>query len=320
MNNPEISVIVPVYNAERFLSSCIDSIICQSFSNWELIIADDGSSDSSGMIADDYAQIDSRIKVIHLERLGVSVARNICIDNSVGLFWAFVDADDVLEPTYLEELYFQAGHSNADITQCSFCFMDEDDRKVSEPVGINAIYSDSKSIMNAYFHGQQGDITTSVWAKLFRSEVFCDIRFDPMLRVYEDAYFVFQCCLRARKVFCFDSPLYYYVQNKASTTHARISEIWCDYYTLYQRQREEFKDELLIIKKIERREAETGLWLMRIMTQEGNESVLRDIRRELLGIFRSILWSSSPFLIKLKIVTVAIAPHIYFWLLKCGNC
>ena len=104
-DKPEISIVVPAYNAGPYLTDCLESIIRQTFSDWELIITDDGSSDGTGNIADAFAANDGRIRVLHLAKQGVSDARNSGLDTARGNFIAFVDSDDVLEPEYLKELY-----------------------------------------------------------------------------------------------------------------------------------------------------------------------------------------------------------------------
>ena len=107
---PRVSIIVPVYKAEAYLHRCIDSIIVQTFTNWELLLVDDGSPDRSGVICDEYAGKDERIKVFHKENGGVSSARNLGIDKAVGEWLCFIDSDDTIQPTYLdnfESFYFK---------------------------------------------------------------------------------------------------------------------------------------------------------------------------------------------------------------------
>lgn len=105
MDNPIISVIVPVYNVEEYLSRCIDSILAQTFTDFELLLINDGSTDNSGRICDEYIKNDSRIKVFHTKNFGVSSARNKGIENAIGKYISFVDSDDEVFNTYLETLY-----------------------------------------------------------------------------------------------------------------------------------------------------------------------------------------------------------------------
>ena len=252
--SPEITVIVPAYNAEKYLRTCLESVIGQTFTSWELIIADDGSTDSTGAIADEYAAKDGRIKVLHLTRHGVSVARNACIDAANGKYLAFVDADDLLEPDYLKALYEKSEESNADITQCSF-YVDADGNKTPDTNPVDKTYEEAGSAMRAFFEGSHGDIRDSVWAKLFRREAFADIRFDTGLSIYEDGYYVYQCLKKAGKAVCFGTPLYHYVQHGNSTTHSGIDEKYECYFAMFGKLKADFADNSFIRKRISGREA-----------------------------------------------------------------
>lgn len=108
MNTPLISIIIPVYKAEKYLHCCVDSVLAQSFTNFELILIDDGSPDNSGTICDEYAKQDRRIKVFHQENQGVSAARNLGIEQAKGEWIAFIDSDDWVENTMYEEMYHAA--------------------------------------------------------------------------------------------------------------------------------------------------------------------------------------------------------------------
>ena len=121
-----ISIIVPVYKAEKYLSECIDSIISQTYENFELILIDDGSPDNSGKICDEYAEKDKRIKVIHKENAGVSSARNIGLDNASGEYIAFIDSDDFVDKQYLEKLHCNLKHNDADISLCRLSYYKKD--------------------------------------------------------------------------------------------------------------------------------------------------------------------------------------------------
>ena len=134
MNNPEVSIIVPVYNVEKYLPRCIDSILAQTSTNFELILIDDGSTDKSGMICDEYAKKDNRIKVFHKENGGVSSARNIGLDNASGEWLAFIDPDDAVDKEYLSlpEL------CKADVIEKSFIVYDEQNNIIQHMEVTNA--------------------------------------------------------------------------------------------------------------------------------------------------------------------------------------
>lgn len=120
MKEDLISIIVPVYKVENYLSKCLDSMICQTYKNIEIILVDDGSPDNSGKICDDYAKKDSRIKVIHKENGGLSDARNAGLKIATGKYIGFVDSDDYISVEMYEKLYNQAKKEDADIACCNY--------------------------------------------------------------------------------------------------------------------------------------------------------------------------------------------------------
>lgn len=315
---PEITLIIPAYNAGERFSECLNSVIRQSFSDWELIIADDGSTDGTGEIADGFASKDKRIMVLHKENQGVSAARNAGIEASRGRYLSFVDADDRLEKDYLEELYRHAMESDADIIQCSF-FFEEGVKKIPDSNPVEGVFRGSQEILNAYFKGSQGDIRLSGWSKLFRREAFADLRFDTKLRVYEDALYVYECCKKAKTVCCFNTPLYNYVQHESSAVHSRLAEIYLDFFTMYKTQKSDVGDNSRFRKRISAREAESALWLMRVLSRDGNKQELWSLREIVTKIFFEVTFSSAPFLIKLKAVSVTVMPHLYFALIARRN-
>ena len=315
-NSPEISIIIPAYNAQLYLAECLSSVVSQTFSDWELIIADDGSSDKKGEIADRYAEKDSRIKVIHSINRGVSASRNACIDIAQGRYLSFVDADDILEPDYLNELIGYAKKYDADITQCSFSFIYNEGEKKEDTYAKDSVFHSRDEIIKAYFNGPVGDIRVSVWAKLFKRGSFRDIRFDTGLRVYEDAYYVYECCRKAVTVCSFSSALYNYRQHEGSAMSLRLPEIYPDYFTVFEKQRNDYRDEGGIRKSIIRREVENAFWLIRIMLSEGKEQEIWNIRKAALKLAGPLYFSSLPILLKFKMTGIAVMPHIYFALLR----
>lgn len=149
---PKISIIVPVYNAEQYLHHCIDSILVQTYTNFELLLIDDGSTDSSGSICDEYAKKDSRVRVFHKTNGGVSSARNFALDKAEGEYIGWVDADDWIEPNMYEKMYNSAIDNQADIVYCNF-FKENNNKSFSI---IAFEHSENKAtllnnyIMNAY--------------------------------------------------------------------------------------------------------------------------------------------------------------------------
>lgn len=312
---PEISVIIPAYNAGTYLAHCLNSVIEQEFTSWELIVADDGSTDDTGKICDEYAAKDDRIKVLHTANNGVSESRNACLDIAKGKYLIFGDADDIFERDCLKKLYDQAEKTKADIIQSSFYYLNED-KKIKDTGASDATYQGQNEIMSAYFNGAVGDIRVSVWAKLFRRESFLNVRFDSGLKVYEDAYYVFKCCLNAKSVFSFSTPLYIYRQHAKSTMHLRLAEIYSDYFKVFDKQREDLNGNKTVLRKVSVREAENSLWLMREVKAAGKSKELWNLRKIAISRAGIILTSKVPLILKLKVIGLAVMPHLYFVMLK----
>lgn len=207
-----ISVIVPVYNVEKYINRCIDSIINQTYKNLEIILVDDGSQDSSGQICDDYSKKDSRIKVIHKENNGVSSARNTGLDNVTGEWIAFIDADDWIEKNYCEMLINEK-QKDIDIIGCGY--------KRVNGNSVKRINYDNKTIMfdNIEFINKLLNVQNGygfVHTKLYRRSLIGNIRFDVKLRVAEDALFNIQIASNTNKIKIINHDLYDYRINTNS--------------------------------------------------------------------------------------------------------
>ena len=180
---PEISIIVPVYKVEQYLPRCIDSILAQTFTDFELLLIDDGSPDNCGKICDEYAAKDARIRVFHKENGGVSSARNLGLDNACGKYIGFVDSDDVVSPWFLETLRRYADESTVPICDYSR-FKDEVtfERPISETVGQipSSSYMDSSAIFSI------------IWNKLFPAEAVKKARFQSGIKNGEDTLFAYE--------------------------------------------------------------------------------------------------------------------------------
>lgn len=182
---PEISVIVPIYNVEKYLGPCIDSILAQTFKDFELILVDDGSPDRCGKICDEYERVDKRIRVIHQENSGLSAARNVGLDVMVGKYVTFIDSDDLVDKRFLEELYDNLQNDKAQISLCQF----QEFENISE---IKNSYG--SQIKKQVISGQQAasdvylplsGISVNACGKLYQKGLFDDIRF-PVGKIHED--------------------------------------------------------------------------------------------------------------------------------------
>lgn len=208
---PEISVIVPVYKVEQFLHRCVDSILRQSFYDFELILVDDGSPDNCGAICDEYAEADNRIHVIHQENGGLSAARNTGIDyvmkTSDSHWIAFVDSDDWVHPDYLKILYNTAKQTSCKLSACGF-FKTE-----GEP--FPEVLDTAAQCLSAddYYCGQSHDGVTAVaWNKLYHRSLFKKLRY-PIGKLHEDEFTTYQAVYEAGRIGVTSAQLYAYYQN-----------------------------------------------------------------------------------------------------------
>lgn len=215
-----ITVVVPVYNVEKCLGRCIDSIIKQTYNNIEIILVDDGSTDSSGKICDSYSNQDNRIKVIHKQNGGLSDARNKGIDIAKGKYITFVDSDDFIALDMISFLYESIKKNNADISTCSgIMFWDGDELKVYNE-NTEQVY-DGKEALEKYLY--QKKITNSAWGKLYNISLFKKIRY-PNGKLCEDLGTTYMLLGEANKVVINTCKKYYYYQRENSIMHKNVDD------------------------------------------------------------------------------------------------
>ncbi len=213
---PDISIIVPVYNAEAYMHRCVDSLLAQTFDNFEVVLIDDGSPDSSGAICDEYARKDSRIRVFHKENGGVASARQLGIDKARGEYTIHADPDDWVEPTMLEELYNKAKTETADMVICDFLVEDNGNNsyRVQQPTSSSA----DAVLDDLLFHRLHG----SLWNKLIRRECYklYNIAFVKELNYCEDYLVCVKLLQKDIKVAYLNKAFYHYDQivNSGSIT------------------------------------------------------------------------------------------------------
>ena len=211
----EVSIIVPVYQVEKYIRQCVDSILAQTFTDFELILVDDGSKDKSGQICDEYARMDTRVKVIHKENGGLSDARNKGMDQASGKYFMFVDSDDYIAPTMIECLYESILNENADIAVCNYLYYFENDRKKNFATNIKSEVLSGAEIFYNRKNERNYGIWTVAWNKLYKSEVFGNIRF-RLGKYHEDEFWANDIYQMDIKVIMIPECLYYYRQRDNS--------------------------------------------------------------------------------------------------------
>lgn len=224
---PKVSIIIPVYNAEKYLKDSVDSAIKQTFQDFELIIVDDGSCDNSLGICTEFAGRDARIRVFSQTNQGVSAARNKGMEYANGEYIVFIDADDRMHPEMLETLVKSCEEAHADIAICGVLTCEENDSVPSEldRATIMEVLSPDEAL-RLFLRGEM--IGSGVWNKLFRKNLIANIKFCVGKRMNEDKYFLFEALLQMSKaVFCREQ-LYFYFVRQDSATHKSFSDRWFD--------------------------------------------------------------------------------------------
>ena len=225
----EISVIVPVYKVERYLCECIDSILQQTFREFELILIDDGSPDRCGQICDEYAKADDRVRVIHQKNGGLSAARNAGLDLADGEFITFVDSDDILNRYYLQKLYEALTEYNADVAVCDSCnIVHKEDFQcpVTDRTTPCILMGHIEAVKSIYQYDKE-QLPITVWGKLYKKELFANLRF-PVGMIHEDEYLTPRLLYLSKRVIWIRQALYGYRQREESTMNRKFSIIRYD--------------------------------------------------------------------------------------------
>lgn len=220
---PLISVIVPVYKVEKYLPSCIDSLIAQTHENLEIILVDDGSPDNCGKICDEYAKKYPHIRAVHKENGGLSSARNAGMREMHGEYVSFVDSDDTIRPEMIETLYNNLTQSSADISICKFeyCSKQEGNERDERPCEHELkVFSRDEALENLligkYYGGQ-------MCTKLFKSEIIKDLYLDESILFIEDLEFSTRAMIKAEKVCYTPAVLYNYFLRDSSLLHSAFA-------------------------------------------------------------------------------------------------
>lgn len=217
---PKVSVIIPVYNVEKYLERCLDSVLAQTFQDFEVICVNDGSTDNSLEILQQYVQKDERVKILNQENKGLSEARNVALDVAIGEFIAFADSDDFYVPNFLELLLKSQKDTGVDIVGCDFQKIYKTTDILTSVFGVHPkVYQDALKVL---LH-KDNFIHFNVWNKLYKREVIGDMRFVPHI-YYED--WVFNCCVfeKAKGFAWIKEKLYAYRISNSSIMRSDFNE------------------------------------------------------------------------------------------------
>ena len=217
--NELISIIVPVYNVEQYLEKCVDSIINQTYKNLEIILVDDGATDSSSKLCDKLAKIDNRIKVYHKENGGLSDARNYGVERATGDYIGFVDSDDYIDAEMYEKLYEAIKKENVDVAECNLKIIyPEREELFTEQNYYNVCTK--QEYLEEYLKIEK--IFGSVWTKLISRKIAKELLF-PKGKLYEDTYYAYDLINVANSFVLIDSPSYNYLMRENSITNSKFN-------------------------------------------------------------------------------------------------
>ena len=229
----EVSIIVPVYQVEHYIRRCIDSILAQSFTDFELILVDDGSTDRSGQICDEYARMDARVKVVHTKNVRAAEARNKGINLARGNYLMFIDSDDSIAPTMVESLYQSILEKNADIASCNYLYFWKNDSAKDFPTNVKLEVLSGTEIFYKRKNERNYGYWTVVWNKLYKKEIFENIRFRSG-KYFEDEFFANDIYQMDIKIVTIPECLYYYRQHENSTMRKKSIEKSFDMIEAFQ--------------------------------------------------------------------------------------
>lgn len=236
---PKISIIVPVYNVEYYIEKCIKSILNQVFTEFELILVDDGSTDNSGNICDKYAEKDNRIIVIHKENGGISSARNIGLDIAKGEYIGFVDSDDFIHPMMYEILYTEIKNNKDSVVICQESRVYTDDIKYECINEYNLKKYNNKEIIELVY--KKGDTFVYAWNKLYEKSIFEHLRYKEGV-LYEDEDLTPKILYYAKNIIFIDKELYFYRQRNNSIVNSKFSSKKFDRVYAIENNTKFFKD------------------------------------------------------------------------------
>lgn len=214
MEEELISVILPIYNVEKYLEKCLKSVINQTYKNLEIILVDDGSKDNSPKICDEYAVKDKRIVVIHKSNGGLSDARNAGIEIAKGKYITLIDSDDYVEKDYVQFLYQLIKENNAEMSICSHTVLYTNGTRIEKETGEHLVL-DPKTTLEKILYDEGIDL--SAWAKMYKKELFDNVKY-PKGRIFEDAATIYLLIDECKKIALGSESKYYYIIRDNSIT------------------------------------------------------------------------------------------------------
>lgn len=218
LSRGKVSIIVPIYNVERYLPECIESLIHQTYDDIEILLVDDGSTDHSGQICEEYAVKDSRIRVIHQINAGAANAKNAGLDMATGAYITFADSDDRVDHRWIEIMLTALWEHDADVVECDFAKWYTDHEETESNAQFRYGEYTAEEYLRSYLHSWTCSL---FWNKLFHAKLTSGIRFRKERRCIDDEFYTYKILATAKKIVRIPQCLYYYRQRASSAVSCR---------------------------------------------------------------------------------------------------
>jgi len=312
--NEKISVIIPIYNSEKYLNRCLNSIINQTYTDLEIILVDDGSTDNSLNICKQYGKIDKRIKIIHQENAGASVARNKGIENSTGNFISFIDSDDYVDCDMFSVLYNNINKYQSDISICGRSIEFDDNKKNTSKKENIKVMTNKEALIEL---NSLMSFDMSPCDKLYKIKLFENIKF-PKVKKCEDFYIMYKLFYYSSNIVYDSTPLYHYCRRKGSNSNNNIDD---SYINASKSQVEFFKkhcEDILYSAITMYAYANTiqyNIYIVNNIKCSNNE--LKRLKRNVKKNIKYVIKNKHFLLIrKIQIIIFAYITHLYYILIR----
>lgn len=319
-----VSVIIPVYNVEKYLHRCLNSVKNQSFKNLDVILIDDGSTDKSGEICENYCKEDFRFRVIHQKNRGQATARNLALDMAKGDYICFVDSDDYIEKTMIETLYNSITNNNADIAVCGYNRVNETGELIKTffPFNSEGVLNKREAVLEIL---KDIHLFSFLWDKIFKRELFKNIRL-PENKLFEDVATVYKIVQKAEKIIVIPLALYNYVERNSSTIASYSDRRFRDQLEAFYGQEKFAKqhhyDEAIpwINYHITETKRRILYWYISTGKKDQIKKILKELKREyrkeLIFIITRRELSRGR---KIAALVLSLLPWMYQWMFKIKN-
>lgn len=284
MKTPLVSIIIPVYNIEQYLRRCLDSIISQTYENYEVILINDGSTDASGEVCDEYEYKDRRFRVIHQKNQGVSTARNRGVAAAKGDYFTFIDGDDWVSDKYIAHHIDIIHKFGVDLVCTKMNRVAENESFNFRITNIDdSIVLKTEEAVESLLYLE--NITNNVYAKLYASRIVEKLKFDSDLAIGEDMEYVFRAILSAEYVAISKATLYAYEQRPGSAMNSSLSDKTCDAYRAVKKMISNSESVIIDERALQVKLFTEAFWLALKLRRAGEkyegiyQSCLQDIRR-----------------------------------------